>query len=95
MPDVVRLYAQYKDKGLGIIGISLDNDKQAWTDAVKELGMTWPQVSDLKGWDNAAAQAFNIRAIPHMMVLDQEGRIVKSDIHGAEIENLLKEKLGQ
>ena len=93
MPQVVSIYQQYHDKGLGIIGISLDEQKEAWTVAVKELGMTWVQVSDLKGWDNAAAQAFGIRAIPHMMILDQDGRIMKNDLRPAELEALCAEKL--
>ena len=93
MPQVISIYQQYHDKGLGIIGISLDEEKEAWTGAVKELGMTWVQVSDLKGWDNAAARAFGIRAIPHMMVLDQEGRIIKDDIRPSELEALCADKL--
>ena len=93
MPQVVELYKQYHDKGLGIIGISLDNNAEAWKSAVDELGITWTQVSDLKGWENAIAEAFSIHAIPHMMVLDQEGRIVSNDIHGAELEQLISEKL--
>ena len=93
MPQVVTLYTQYHDKGLGIIGISLDNDKEAWVNAVKELGITWTQLSDLQGWDNAIAQAFNIRAIPHMMVIDQQGRIVKNDINAGELEQFLAAEL--
>ena len=50
-------------------------------------------MSDLKGWDNAIAKAFNIRAIPHMMLVDQEGRIVKDAISPEELELLLTEKL--
>lgn len=93
MPQVVETYKKYNGKGLGIIGISLDENKEAWTGAVKELGITWLQVSDLKGWNNAIAQAFNIRAIPHMVVIDQQGRIVKSDIHATELDALCAEKL--
>lgn len=93
MPQVVALYTQYHDKGLGIIGISLDNDKEAWVNAVKELGITWTQLSDLQGWNNAIAQAFNIRAIPHMMVIDQQGRIVKNDIQAEELEQFLAAEL--
>ena len=92
MPQVISIYQQYHDKGLGIIGISLDEEKEAWTAAVKELGMTWVQVSDLKGWDNAAAQAFGVRAIPHMIVLDQQGRIIKNGISPSELEGICADK---
>jgi thiol-disulfide isomerase/thioredoxin len=92
MPQVIGIYQQYHNKGLGIIGISLDEQKEAWTAAIKELGMTWMQVSDLKGWDNAAAQAFGVRAIPHMIVLDQQGRIIKNGIRPSELEGICADK---
>ena len=93
MPQVVAVYKKYHDKGLGIIGISLDEDKEAWKEAVSQLGITWIQMSDLKGWDNAIATAFNIRAIPHMMVLDEKGQIVNSDINAAELDELCAQQL--
>ena len=70
MPHVVELYKNYKDKGLGILGVSLDEDEQAWKTAVEKMDMKWQQVSDLKGWENAAAVMFGIQSIPFTMVLD-------------------------
>jgi alkyl hydroperoxide reductase subunit AhpC len=93
MPQVVTVYKKYHDKGLGIIGISLDEDKEAWKEAVCELGIEWIQMSDLKGWNNAIAMAFNIRAIPHMMVLDESGRIVSYNVEPAELDELCAQKL--
>ena len=93
MPNVKAVYEKYHDKGLGIIGISLDEKKEAWVQAVNELGIKWLQVSDLKGWDNAAARMFNIEAIPHMIVLDQQGHIVKFSTHASELEALCSTKL--
>ena len=93
MPQVVTVYKKYHDKGLGIIGISLDEDKEAWKEAVSELGIEWIQMSDLKGWNNAIAMAFNIRAIPHMMVLDESGRIVSYNVEPAELDELCAQKL--
>ena len=49
MPNVVEAYKRYKDKGLEIIGVSFDDNKLKWSSAVEKLGMTWPQMSDLKG----------------------------------------------
>ena len=93
MPQVVALYQAYHDKGLGIIGISLDEKKENWAQAVEQLGITWTQMSDLKGWDNAIAKAFNIRAIPHMILVDQQGRIVKNAVSPEQLELILSEKL--
>lgn len=93
VPQVVQIYNNYHGKGLGIIGISLDEDKNDWTKAINDMGMTWTHVSDLKGWDNAIAKAFGIRAIPHMMLVDQQGSIINDNVEVEELEELLSEKL--
>ena len=92
-PFMVELYKQYKDKGLGIVGISLDNEKDAWLAATKQLNITWPQMSDLKGWDNSAAKLFNITSIPHTIVIDQQGKILRHGLRGEALANFVAEQL--
>lgn len=93
MPTVVRAYKEYHDKGLEVVGVSLDNDKDAWVKAIAELDMPWPQMSDLKGWECAGAQMYNIRAIPANVLVDQEGKIVAKDLRGEELLNKMAELL--
>lgn len=93
MPDMVRLYNTYKDKGLGILGVSLDSKREAWKSASKNLGIVWPQVSDLKGWNNAAAQLFNVRAIPQTIVVSSDGTILKKGLRGSELEDFVASQL--
>ena len=93
MPYITQLYNDYKDKGLGIVGISLDSDKDAWLTATKQLGVIWPQMSDLKGWDNAAAKQFNITSIPHTIVVDQQGRILQRGLRSEALEAFVAEQL--
>ena len=93
MPEMVALYNAYKDKGLGIVGVSLDNDATAWQKAIGDLKMTWPQMSDLKGWDNAAAKLFNITSIPHTIVVDQKGKILHRGLRGDDLRQAVAEKL--
>lgn len=93
MPTMVELYGQYKDKGLGIVGISLDNDKDAWLTAIRQLNISWPQMSDLLGWDNAAAQQFSISSIPHTIVVDQQGKILRRGLSGQELADFVAEQL--
>lgn len=93
MPHMVALYDKYKAKGLGIVGISLDNKQKDWETATKTLGIKWPQMSDLKGWDNAAARMFNIRSIPQVIVVDQKGVILKKGLRGEALEKFVGEKL--
>ena len=93
MPNMKELYANYKDKGLGIVGISLDEDGDAWMEAIKELGLTWPQMSDLKGWQCEAGQMFQVNAIPFMAIVDQNGTIIQKGLRGQELEQFISEQL--
>jgi len=93
MPNMVALYERFHDKGLGIVGISLDEDHEQWVKAIKTLGMTWPQVSDLKGWNSYAAQMFRVQAIPHMIVVDKNGTILKSGLRGEALETFIAGQL--
>jgi thiol-disulfide isomerase/thioredoxin len=86
MPNVVKVYNEYKDKGFAIVGVSLDNSKEAWTKAIASLGITWPQMSDLKGWSSAGAAAYNIRAIPATVLIGQDGHIIARDLRGEDLE---------
>ena len=92
-PFMVSLYEKYHDKGLGIIGISLDQDHDAWAKAIGDLGMTWPQISDLQYWQSAAAEKFQVRSIPYMVVLDEKGTILNKGIRDEELEAFISEKL--
>lgn len=93
MPNVVAAYNKYKAKGFGIVGVSLDRDAEAWKQAIKDLKITWPQMSDLKFWDCEGAKLYGVRAIPATVLVDQEGTIVARDLRGEDIANKLKELL--
>ena len=90
---MIQLYDKYGANGLGIVGISLDTDRDAWIQAIDQFGMKWPQMSDLKGWENAAAQQFSISSIPHTIVIDQKGKILRRGLRGEQLENFVAEQL--
>jgi len=93
-PNVVRMYNDYKDKGFEILGVSLDRDRERWLQAIEKDGLTWPHVSDLKGWQNSVAKAYGVHSIPHTVLLDEEGRIIARNLRGAALEKKLKELFG-
>lgn len=93
MPYVVDAYKQYKDKGFEIVGISMDEDQGRWLGTIDRLGMTWPQMSDLKGWKSAAAKLYGIDSIPYTLLLDQDGKIIDSNLRGTQLVNKLQELL--
>jgi thiol-disulfide isomerase/thioredoxin len=93
MPNVVAAYQAYKDKGFGIVGISLDNDAEKWKAAITNLNITWPQMSDLKGWENQAAQLYGVNSIPATVLVNREGVIIARNLRGEAIAEKLAELL--
>ncbi|OKL41598.1 TlpA disulfide reductase family protein [Pontibacter flavimaris] len=96
-PNVVRMYNKLKDKGKGfeIFGVSLDQSEEKWLAAIEKDKLTWPQVSDLKGWESTAAGLYNVTAIPQTVLLDPEGKIVAKGLRGEALEQKLEELLSQ
>lgn len=93
-PVLVQAYRRYKGKKFTILSVSLDRNRAAWLKAVQADGLTWPQVSDLKGWDNAAAARYHLEAIPQNFLLDPSGHVVGQNLRGAALEQRLAQLLG-
>jgi thiol-disulfide isomerase/thioredoxin len=88
-PNVVAVYNKYKDKRFTILGVSLDQAKDAWINAIKMDNLAWSHVSDLKGWGNAVAAQFQVRSIPQNFLVDPEGHIIAKNLRGAVLEKKL------
>ena len=82
MPYVVKAYEMFHDKGLEIVGVSLDKDKASWLAAIEQTGQKWPQMSDLKGWDSEGAALYGIQSIPANVLINEQGEIVARDLRG-------------
>jgi len=91
MPWVVKAYEQYHAKGFEVIGVSLDNKKDAWLKAIAKHNMPWPHMSDLKGWACEAAIPYNVKAIPANVLIDQNGTIVAKNLREQELLDKLAE----
>jgi peroxiredoxin len=92
-PNVVAAYKKFKDKNFTILGVSLDKQKEAWLQAIRDDGLTWNHVSDLKYWNSAAVPLYNIEGIPYNVLVDPEGKIIAKELRGADLENKLQEVL--
>ena len=93
MPAVKAAYEAYKDKGFGIVGVSLDNSKDAWTDAIENLGMEWAHISDLKGWGCEGAKLYGVSSIPATVLVAQDGTILARNLRGEAIQEELAKML--
>lgn len=90
-PNLIKAYAAYKGKNFQIVGVSLDDNKDKWMAAIKKDGITWPQISELGGWNSAVAQQYMLNAIPANFLLDTSGKIIAKNLRGEELEAALKE----
>lgn len=93
IPALKKIYKKYKNKGFEIIGISLDNDKTAWLNAIEKDKQTWIQFCELKGWpQDKTARYLNIYSIPSNFLLDENGIILGQDLSSDQIEYIVSLK---
>ncbi len=90
-PNVVAAYKKYHDKGFTVFGVSFDKSKDAWIKAIKDDGLNWTHVSDLKGWGNEAGKLYGIQSIPQNILIGPDGKIVARNIRGEELQKKLAE----
>lgn len=90
-PFLKKAYARFKDKNFEIIGVSIDDKKSLWLDAIKSNGFEWMQLSDLKGRENAVAKAYGVAAIPQSFLIDPQGKIIAKNLRGEDLINKLEE----
>jgi peroxiredoxin len=94
-PNLIKQYAAYKDKGFEILGVSVDSDKAKWLEAIKKDGLTWTQVSDLKGWESEARKVYGISGVPANFLVDPQGKIVGAHLMGEKLNKKLEELLAK
>lgn len=93
-PNVVAVYNAFKDKGFDIVSVSLDTDKEAWQKAVVDDNLSWNNhTSDLKGWNNKAADMYCIAFIPQNVLINKGGIIVARNLAGDDLMNFVKDYL--
>jgi peroxiredoxin len=90
-PNIVAVYNDYKDKGFGVFGVSLDRSREDWLKAIEDDKLAWPHVSDLKYWQNEAAALYSVNSIPASFLVDREGRIVAKNLR----EQALRDKIAE
>jgi peroxiredoxin len=93
MPSLKKFYNNHHSKGFGIIGISFDSDQGQWLDAIRGLNLSWPQMSDLKGWGSRAAKIYGISSLPHTMLLNKDGKIIAIGLRGDSLFRKVEQQL--
>lgn len=75
LPKLEELKEEYKDRNFEILSVSLDENLDSWRSFIKNRDLMWKHVADGRGWDNEVATLYNVRAIPYVYLIDQEGKI--------------------
>ena len=92
-PNVVAAYEQFKLKNFTILGVSLDDDKEDWLEAIQQDKLNWLQISNLKKWESTVVSTYQIQGIPFNVLLDPTGKIIATDLRGSALQNTLKQLL--
>ncbi len=93
IPNLVPMYKDYNPRGFGAIGISVDQQKVAWTNAIAENNIPWANVCQLKGWDAPITDDYKITQTPTYFLLDEEGKIVLKPERWFEVQRFLQSRI--
>jgi thiol-disulfide isomerase/thioredoxin len=85
-PVMRKLYNKYHIRGLNIIGISGDNNKDEWITAINADSIPWTNLSDLRGSNNKAFMRYGVKAIPRLFLLDENGIILDDNLAAKPLE---------
>lgn len=93
-PNIVSVYNDFHEKGLEIISVSLDTDKNAWIKGINDDGLYWDNhVSDLKGWNCAASTEYGVAFIPQNVLVNENGIIIAKNLNGDELRLFIEKYL--
>jgi thiol-disulfide isomerase/thioredoxin len=82
MPNVKAAYERFHAKGFDVVGLSFDANADAWKAAINRFAMPWANLSDLKGWESAAAKKYKVNSIPNNILIGPDGRIIANGLRG-------------
>lgn len=92
IPNMKKLYEEYRGKGVEFLSISIDAKKAAWDKARNEEKMAWPQ-----GWTPDAGKSvmdtYQFGGIPFILVIDKDGNIYRKNVRGEETRTALDDVL--
>jgi thiol-disulfide isomerase/thioredoxin len=92
-PFVVAAYQKYKSKNFTILGVSLDEDKDAWLEAIAKDKLDWEHVSDLKGWSSIVVPMYGFEGIPYNVLIDPTGKIIATELREEALDIFLSKAI--
>jgi thiol-disulfide isomerase/thioredoxin len=97
LPELVKVHEKFRDKGLEVVGINLDNDRGAVEAFLKEHPLSWPQIFEGGGMESRLAIDYGIISVPTMFLVETDGKVVSRSLRNAndldrQLEKLLAPK---
>ncbi|HLV46848.1 MAG TPA: TlpA disulfide reductase family protein [Flavobacterium sp.] len=96
-PELKAIYDKHSDKvkagEFEILGVSLDKSKENWQKNIDRFKINWLQVSDLMFWRSPVAKDYAIEGLPFNVIIDEQGKIIAINLHGAELEDFINNHL--
>lgn len=92
-PNIVRVYNKFKTKNFTVLGVSLDENKEAWLNAIKNDNLSWTHVSDLKRWNSEIVGQYKVEGIPASFIIGPSGKIVAKNLRSTQLEDFLTSTL--
>ena len=89
IPNIFRAYENFSGKGLQMVSISWDRDKQAFSNALQQYKFPWTQVCDFKGSLNKFFDNYSVEFIPNNFLIDPEGKIIDQNLTGERLQEVL------
>jgi peroxiredoxin len=88
-PNVVLAYERFKNKNFTVLGVSLDDNKADWLEAINNDKLNWLQLSDLKKWESSVVNTYQIEGIPFNVLVDPAGKIIATELRGQTLQETL------
>jgi peroxiredoxin len=93
LPNILKTYQQYHNRGFEVIGVSLDDNQQKLLAFTTNMNMPWPQSCDGQGWTGKLAVKYGVYQLPGTCLLDGKGKIIGKDLRGEELEQAVAKAL--
>jgi len=95
LPNVIAIYQKFHGQGFEVIGVSLDDDKNALNKFTQQMGMPWPQYFDGQGWGNKLAKQYGVESIPMTYLLNRQGIVIGKELRGKSLATAVESALAQ
>lgn len=93
MPEVKKLWQDYRSQDFVIFAVSLDNSPTAWKNYIQQENIDWVHTGDGRGWDNAVAQTYRVTSIPRTFLIDKNGTIIGMNLSDAQLRTAIDREL--